>query len=778
MSDIAPDRVLDDGTASRREPLLASVADVDPHHGRQLVCHGYTVLLSDADGTITADRAQGLFDHDTRLLSSYEIVLAGVSPRVDSSGLLEPFRWTARLTVPLAGGDAKGPRLPQDALELTIRRRVGNGMIEELEIRNHSAVATTTAMTIKLDADFCDVSEIASASPMRGDTTCTWQEGPGTLTIDYHGSHNTHTLHRGVRVRVLRADSTPQGSHGALTFELRLPPHGVWHAVLAYEALIDDEWLSPVDSRSVLVAREQIAADWQRDRAHIESDPPSFGVAVERGADDLMALRNWEQDAGPRAWIPHAGVPTYTGVFGRDTLTAGWQAALVGPEILRGAIARLAATQATVDSAWHDAEPGKMIHEMRRGPLSELDIIPQRGYYGTQTSSSFFVTTLSELWHWTGDTGSLQAYLDTALRTFEWADRYGDADKDGFLEYTTRSTRGLKNQAWKDSEEAIRYPDGTLVENPIATVEEQAYHWLALQRMAEILLALGDDERSGRFLDRARRLRAAWHHAFWMEHEGFYAMALDPSKRPVRSIGSNPGHALAAGLVPVERAQQVADRLMAADLFSGWGIRTLSSAHPSYNPLAYHLGTVWPVENATFALGFKRYGLDSHVERLVTAMFEAADRFRHHRLPEALGGHSREEAPIPTVYPMSNSPQAWSASATIQMAQAMLGIYPFAPAHVLALVRPALPPWLRTVIVRNIRVGEGRVSLRFERDGDGATTYEVLQKTGPLHVVQIAPPQQADGSRQNWREALVAWMVEHAPGRIAAALRIALGDDT
>lgn len=765
--------------AQPREPVPARVADVDvdPHHGQHIAWHGYTVLLSNADGTITPADRQGLFDHDTRVLSSHQIFVEGVSPRVDSSGLLDPSRWTARLTVPRSGGDAKGPLLPQDALELTIERRIGNGMVEAFEIRNHSAVATATSMTIRVDADFCDVGEAAGAAEARGTTTCTWDDRAGTLIIDHHASHGPHDFHRAVRIRVRRADSDPQGSDRTIMFDLHLPPRGVWHAELVYEILLDGQWLNPIDSESVLAARERLVAEWQRDRAHVESDPPSFGVAVERAADDLISLRNWEQDAGPAAWIPHAGVPSYTGLFGRDSLTAGWQAALIGPEMLRGAIARLAATQATVDSAWHDAEPGKMIHEMRRGPLSELDIIPQRGYYGTQTSSSFFVVTLSELWHWTGETEIVRTYLDAALRTFEWADRYGDRDGDGFLEYTTRSARGLKNQGWKDSNEAIRYPDGELVDNPIATVEEQAYHWLARQRMAEILLAVGDDQRSGEFLERARRLRALWHRTFWMEPEGFYAMALDPDKRPVRSIGSNAGHALAAGLVPIERARQVADRLMAPDLFSGWGIRTLSSDHPSYNPLAYHLGTVWPVENATFALGFKRYGLDRHVERLVTAMFDASGRFRHHRLPEALGGHSRQEAPIPTVYPMSNSPQAWSASATIQMAQAMLGIYPFAPAHVLALVRPALPAWLKTVIVRNIRIGESRVSIRFERTASGATAYDVVEKTGPLHVVEVAPPQGTSGSRQSWREALTAWIVEHAPGRTAAALRIALGDE-
>jgi glycogen debranching enzyme len=490
----------------------------------------------------------------------------------------------------------------------------------------------------------------------------------------------------------------------------------------------------------------------------------------------LCALRNWEHDAAPDAWVPNAGLPTYTGLFGRDALTAGWQAALVSPEMLRGAVARLAATQSAIDSPWHDAEPGKMVHEIRRGPLSELEIIPQHSYYGTQTSSSFFVVTLSELWHWTGDTEILRTYVDPALRTFDWADRYGDRDGDGFLEYERRSSRGLKNQGWKDSDEAIRYPDGGLVENPIATVEEQAFHWLALQRMAEILLALGDEARAADFLARARRLRRAWHDTFWMEGEGFYAMAIDPSKQQVRSIGSNPGHALAAGLVPAERARQVADRLMAPDLFSGWGIRTLSSQHPSYNPLAYHLGTVWPVENATIALGFKRYGLDAHAERLTTAMFDAADRFRHRRLPEALGGHSREQAPIPTVYPASNSPQAWSASAVIQMAQTILGIFPFAPARLLALVRPALPAALRTVVVRDLRVGDARVSLRFERTARGATTHQVLDKAGSLHVIEVPPPQQ-DAEQHSWRDRILATILDRAPGRTAAALRIAVGEE-
>ncbi|HSK08425.1 MAG TPA: glycogen debranching N-terminal domain-containing protein [Vicinamibacterales bacterium] len=766
--------------ANEAEPRLSVVlgrgtADVDPHHGQQLVCEGYTVLLSNPDGSVTEKR-QGLFEHDTRILSRYQILLDELSPRIDSAGLLDPGNWLARLTVPRPGGDARGPHLPQDSLELTIRRRIGNGMLDDLRVDNHSAIPVSTRLVIKCDADFADIAELGRPPSFLGEIEASTPDGGGDLLFDYRATRGTRSLHRVVRLRVVSSDSEARANRHEIAFDVRIPARGSWRAQVACEALVDDRWLSPVEDRALLESRGRLRSAWQHRRLHIESDPSTFGAVIEQAADDLSALRNWDYDEGADAWIPNAGLPGYTGLFGRDVLTAGWQSALLGPDIMRGALARLAAAQATADSAWHDAEPGKMVHEMRRGPLSELDVIPQRAYYGTQTSASMFVVILSELWHWTGDTDILRRYLEAALRACDWARQYGDRDGDGFLEYQKRSERGLKNQGWKDSDEALRYPNGELVDNPIATVEEQAYHCLALQRLAEILLVLGDDRQSAQVLDSARRLQARWHEAFWMPDAGFYAMALDAEKRQVQSIGSNPGHALAAGLVPLEFATAVANRLMAPDLFSGWAVRTLSADHPSYNPLAYHLGTAWPVENATFAVGFKRYGLDGHLERLVSAMMAAAGHFRHFRLPEAIGGHSREEAPIPTVYPESCSPQAWSASGTVQMAQALLGIYPFAPARVLALVRPALPAWLSRVTLHNLRVGTGLCSLHFERRADGTTSHTVLSKTGTLHVLEVPPPQDVERGHQRWRDVLTASILDHAPGRTARALRIALGD--
>jgi glycogen debranching enzyme len=759
--------------ARRRVALQSS--SIDPHHGRPLIFHGYTVLFTEPDGRIGGGLL-GLFDHDTRILSTYQLRIDDDDPRTDTSAAVESDYWAAHLTVARPGPDARGPRLPQDALEIDIRRRVGCGMAERLTVHNNSMSPTDAVLRLQLDADFRDVMAHCEAPRYRATTTREWNECARTLIFEHHAESQDQRLHRATRIRVVGADSPPADCGDGIRFHLGLAPRASWTATIAYESLVDGQWRTPeIDSFTQPGQRDLLRQAWRGQRAHMDSALPIFTAAYENAAEDLYALRAWELDTAPDAWIPNAGVPTYTGLFGRDSLTVAWQGALIGPEMLRGALARLAGTQAQDDSAWHDREPGKMVHEMRRGPLSELELIPNRAYYGTQTSSAMFVVGLSEYWHWTGDTDALRHYRDAALQALEWARLYGDSDGDGFLEYRRRSPRGLKNHGWKDSDEAIRYPDGRLVENPIATVEEQAFYWLALQRMAEILVALDETARADEFAERAQRLRAQWHDAFWMPEAGFYAIALGPEKERVDSIASNPGHALAAGLVPVAHAAQCADRLMAPDMFSGWGVRTLSRNHPSYNPLAYHLGTVWPVENATFALGFKRYGLDAHVERLVAGMFDAVAHFRGYRLPEALGGHGREETPVPTVYPQSNSPQAWSASAVVQLAQTLLGIYPFAPAHVIAIVRPRLPEWLPAVTIRHIRVGNAEASIRFERGRDGSTAFDVIDKRGQLFIVEMPPPQEVDPAGRSWDEAVRTWLLEHAPGRLASALRLALG---
>ena len=435
-------------------------------------------------------------------------------------------------------------------------------------------------------------------------------------------------------------------------------------------------------------------------------------------------------------------------------LTTGWQSALLAPDILRGAIEVAARTQATTDDPFRDAEPGKMLHEARRGPLSDLEILPQRAYYGSQTTAAMFLVALSELWHWTGDDDVLRQYVDAARGAIDWATTYGDLDGDGFLEYRRRADHGPKNQGWKDSDDAIRYADGGQVPNPIATVEEQGFHYLALQRMAEIEVALGEDARADERLAQARALRDRWHEAFWLPDARFYALALDPDKRPVASIASNPGHALVPGSSRGNSRVGRPSGSSSQTLFSGWGMRTLSRDHPSYNPFSYHLGSVWPVEQATFALGCKRYGFDDLVERLVDAQYRAMSHFRGGRLPEAMSGHGADERSAPSVYPTANAPQAWNASATVQLIQILLGLYPFAPLRLLAVVRPRLPEWLPVSPSGTCRSDRRDSTLRFERDKEGVAHHEILEREGVVAVLPAPPPSAATEGIDEFGEAV------------------------
>jgi glycogen debranching enzyme len=737
---------------------------------------GYTVLCSSRNGTI-ADDPHGLFHFDTRILSRHRLTLDGQELRLISDGRPEADASWAVLCL-ARPGDARGSVLPQDVLELDMRRRVGHGLREELVARNRSAKGWHGRLTIELDADFADMAEVGRERRQTGQLTGAWDASERSLVFDYTAEHRGTRLARASRVRVVDSDTEPGWDGGALAFELDLPGHASSRVVLSIESNVDGTWRVP--DEPLLDGRNRGRREWRTTRPSIETAEPLRSV-IAQAADDLFDLRNQELETaydvatGQPAWFVNAGVPRFTGVFGRDALTAGWQAALLGSEFARGAIEVAARTQSTVDDPWRDAEPGKMIHEIRRGPLSDLGISPRSAYYGTQTTAAMFVLALSEVWHWTADTDLLWRHLPAAIAAMAWAETYGDADDDGFLEYTTRSADGLKNQGWKDSDEAIRYEDGTIVENPIATVEEQAFRFIALQRMAEILVALEMPDRAVPYLSAATALRGRWDEAFWMADAGYYALGLDGSKRQIRSIASNAGHALGTGIVPRERARAVADRLLSPDLFSGWGVRTLSSDHPSYNPFAYHLGAVWPVENATFALGLRRYGLDGHLDRLVEAVFDAAGGCPSHRLPEALSGHDRREFAAPVLYPDANSPQAWSASAILQLLQITLGIYPFAPLDVLALVRPRLPASAPTVTIRGLRVGRSRVDLRFERRPDGSARVHAENRDGPLRIVMAGPPNDVAGGALHPAEALGRFALRHLPGHLVRAARIGVG---
>jgi len=741
-----------------------------------IVVHaGYSVLCADPDGWIDGGES-GLFDYDTRILSRYRLTVDGRAPDLIGHARPESERCVAIYRVAREGGRPEGPILPEDALELVVDRTVGQGLRERWEVVNRSAQAWAGVLRWDLDGDFADIAEAGRERRQHG--TAVRKATGRTLEIRYSASANDRRFDRAVRMRL---DGVQRGVRADEDgFEVRLALHARDRAELSLriDSRVDGRWRVPGVRPADEAELGRRRAAWRGRRLRIEG-PERLAGPVERSIEDLFALRNRDlerdlvSDGDARGWVVNAGMPRFTGFFGRDTLTAGWQSAVAGTDVLRGALEVTAAKQATTDDAWHDAEPGKMLHELRRGPLSMLGHGPRDAYYGTQTSPAMFVIVLSELWHWTGDDAVLRRFRDAAARAIAWAE--GTREATGFVTYERRSEGGLRNQGWKDSDEAIRHADGTIAEPPLATVEEQAFHFLALQRMAEIHLALDEQDRADELLARARDLKRRWHDAFWMSREGFYAVALDGDGRQVQALTSNPGHALGTGIVPDEKAREVADRLLSPALFSGWGVRTLADDHPSYNPLAYHLGAVWPVEQATFALGCKRYGLDDHVDRLVEATLEAAAASPDGRLPEALTGHERAPTVGPAPYPNACVPQAWSASAVVQLVQTSLGLYPFAPLQALALVRPRLPTWAPEVTLRNLRVGRATLDIRFQRRPDGSASHKVLRRRGAVLVVEAGPPADASGNGRPWLEAAQLAGLRRAPGRLVRAARIAIG---
>jgi glycogen debranching enzyme len=732
------------------------------------VSQSRTVLAMERDGFIEDGPDRGLFFHQTRLLSRYRYYINGQRPFPLALSNIEQHSWLGYYIVlsPNAGEPGEwetlgpGGKLAQEPIELRLTRFAGEGMHEEVHVTNFTRTPVECVLELEVGADFADKDETKEDRRQRGKFKRDWRrssDGPWELAFDYNAEHayehqgnrGVARLHRGVVLRVEHADSEPSWNDSRITFPVWLLPRAVWHACINLIPVLEGEMLPPLYSCGALKgsdnrfeARRQIFLTESTAFTTRESETLASVVVatVERARRDLAALRLYDLDRCERAWTVAAGLPIYIALFGRDTLTASWQAGLIGTEMLRGTLPVITELQGKAVNDWRDEQPGKMLHQADTGPLATLNFNPLARYYGSITTSGFFPVALSELWHWTGDKDLVRPLVEPALNALRWLDEYADFDRDGFYEYQTRSEQGVENQGWKDSSDAIVYEDGSLVSATIATCEEQGFAYIAKLHMSELLWWLDRKEEARSLYRQAGELKKRFNETFWTENEGFIALGLDSEKRQIRSITSNPGHCLATGVVEKSLAQRTADRLMQEDLFTGWGVRTLSCRHPAFNPYSYHRGSVWPVEQATFALGFMRYGLHDRVEQLCRALFEAAGLFDARRLPELFSGHQRDtEHPFPAHYPGANSPQAWSASAVFCLLQAMLGLYPYAPLNML-LVDPHMPEWLPEITLHDLRVGEATATIRFFRKRNGASGYKVLDKRGSLHVVRQPSP--------------------------------------
>lgn len=693
---------------------MTGVHDLRVRPDLRYVASGWSTLVTDVRGRVTGADPQGFFARNTRVLSRERITVDGREPVPFSTASVGAHAVLSYAEL----GD--GEALPSRAAYLIVERFVGEGLRTRLTVASYAAEPLDLRLRVELAADFADTSEAESGRRLQfGDVDTRWDPATQELRLTYR----CDGLDRAVVIRAY-ADAPVRYADGALAVDVAVPPRECRQVDLVVEPVVDGRRLpappptfaEPDDAAAA--ARDRLARELTRLRSANVDVTAAWGCAV----DDLARLPLGEE-AGPTA--PIAGLPIYQEIFGRDTMTASWQALLAGPTMLADSLRLNARHLGRRVDDWRDEEPGKPLHEARRGPVSVLGIDPFVHYHGDWSTAPDFLVFLGQYLAWTGDLDTVRDLLPAASRCLRWIDRYGDLDGDGFLEYHCRSRAGLKNQGWKDSDTAVVDEHGRVVPNPIASSELQAYWYAALRHSAVAFAVAGRPAFAAGLVRRAAALKRRFHRAYWMPDHGCYAMALGPDKRQVRSVNSNDGHLLATGIVPARIAPVVADRLMAPDMFSGWGVRTLSSAHPAYNPFSYHRGSVWPVEAGTIGLGLARYGCWSHLHRLAEGMFAAATLFDDHRLPEVLSGLPRDhDHPHPGVYPNSCSPQAWSASSVIALIQALLALRPAAPLRTI-FIDPHLPEWLPRLTLEGVRVGGATVDLTLRRRRGGRTSVRV-----------------------------------------------------
>jgi len=692
---------------------------------RRTLKYGDSFLVVDAHGDIgaSAGGADGLFHNDTRFLSRFEVQINGMQLLVLGSNLRDD---NAVLSVDLTNPDIYfDKRLVLEKDTLHVDRTVflwRDTAFQRLALRNYAARAVNLVLSIDFDSDFADVFEVRGMRRARRGVAQRKVTAPNEVVLTYTG------LDRVVRTTAIRLDPAPAKiDERSASYRIALPPG---EATALYVALrCNPQTPEPVPFLRGLHRAHREARNAARDRAAVETSNPLFNEVVCRSMADLAMLIT-DTVHGP---YPYAGIPWYSTTFGRDGLITAMQMLWVDPGMARGVLSRLAALQAKTVDPKRDAEPGKILHEMRAGEMAELDEVPFGLYYGSIDSTPLFVLLAGLYVERTGDVATLKSLWPAIEAALSWIDGPADPDGDGFVEYARQTEQGLSNQGWKDSIDAVFHADGRLAEGPIALAEVQAYVFAAKQLAARCARRLGNLDRAQALEQAARELAARFERAFWCPEIDMYALALDGAKKQCRVRTSNAGQVLFSGIARPDHAEAVAAALMGPEFFSGWGIRTLSQRERRYNPMSYHNGSIWPHDNALIALGLARYGAKQAVERIFRGMFEAATYMDFRRLPELFCGFRRARARGPTLYPVACSPQAWSAAAPFCLLQAALGLEIDPATRQIRLRNPHLPACLDEVVLRNLRVEDASADVAIHRRGD-AVSLHAIETRGEIEV--------------------------------------------
>jgi glycogen debranching enzyme len=679
------------------------------------ILEGSTFCICNLVGDMDTD-VEGLFADDTRFLSHFKLTINGEEPLLLSSDRIEYFSAAFFMRNPLTGG------LKPDELSIRRERFVGEGMQDRIVVTNQGMRRIDLTLELEVGADFADIiavkeHDFALGDPLRAKPL------PPRKAAQYDSERNQFLIVDDEGVDPLRTQivfSRPgESADSTVRYAIGLDPREQWELHADVFPVVEGELIAPrfAERRfgeEVGRVRDSLTA-WQLRVPQLRASWEDLRRSFDQAVADLASLRMRSNDSvgSGIGKLPGAGVPWFMTVFGRDTIITCLQTLLFGPELARTALEVLAELQATVDDATIDAEPGKIVHEVRHGKCAR-NYFPR--YYGTADATPLYLILLSEVFRWTDDVALVRNFKEPALRALRWIDEYGDRDGDGFVEYKRRAKRGPENQSWKDSEDSQRFHDGSLAKPPIAPVEVQGYVYDAKRRVAELAREVWRDrELAVRLELEAEDLRRRFDEAFWIERDGgFYALALDREKKQVDSLCSNIGHLLWSGIVPPQRVEAVVDALMGDGLWSGWGVRTMSTGDAGYNPLSYHNGTIWPHDNSLVAQGLARYARWPEAQRIIQRMITAAAHFRY-QLPEVFAGMRRSETPFPIAYPTAARPQAWAAGTPVLLLQVLLGLQPDRQRHSLQTLAPQeLPSWAGSIRLTGVRAFDRAWDVRLE----------------------------------------------------------------
>lgn len=719
------ERVLTQGASS----MVSSIAD------SIVVKNENIFFLTEPDGDVPLNGAHGLglYYHDCRFLKGYELKLAGMTPIPLVSTAVNGYQAVFQMTNP----DIKmadGKLIPKDSLGIKWERLVdgaNSALHDAIELQNFGLQAIEFPISLAFEAGFQDVFAVRQ---MLDETPGKLQAphwSDGLLTFIYEGADR---LYRCLAIHCL---TSPQSTEGTTAnFRLTLQPRESKRisVSLSIAESEDPKKINPEpsyrpDLKKIRSDLQASSDEWVARHTQFDSNSILLNNIMDRSLRDLRVLRSSIQGNTFFA----AGVPWFVTLFGRDSLVTALQTLAYAPSIANETLRVLASYQGEKLDPWRDEQPGKILHELRIGEFARLGEIPHTPYYGTIDATIPFLILVCRHATWTGDLTVFTDLRSNIERALAWMAEHGDTNGDGYIEYQSSSDKGLANQGWKDSGDAIVNDDGSLATPPISLVEVQGYAYMAKTSLADLFARAGEPDRAKHLRNEAQALRARFNQDFWQEDKGIYALALQAGGRPAAVVSSNPGQALWSGIADAEKAGRTVERLMAADMFNGWGIRTLSEKEKRYNPVGYHLGSVWPHDNSIIAAGFRRYGFDNETLRIFSGIIEAAMHFEHYRLPELFAGFRREDYKVPVRYPVACHPQAWAAVTVPYLIETLLGFAPEAFENRLRIIRPMLPDFLNYIEVRGLRVGKATADLRFERTAKG-TDVQILKVNGQLDV--------------------------------------------